>query len=224
MGNKHTSLDRETLDMLQKKTKMSPKELKDWYKRFRKQFPDGQMSRSEFAHVYSDFFPGGHSDAFADIVFNNFDTNGDGAVNFTEFTCALGIINNGSVDEKINWAFDLYDQDKNGVISLSELTTMLKALYKLVGVLDTSQLPPGHLTPEQHAAAIFEKLDVNKDGTLSREEFIRGTSGDQNALQFTEVFLCPRHFVITCKTPNLVCDTSMTITGLNYSTPLSPLT
>lgn len=105
---------------------MSPKELKDWYKRFRKQFPDGQMSRSEFAQVYADFFPGGHSEAFADIVFNSFDTNGDGAVNFMEFTCALGIINNGSVEEKINWAFDLYDQDKNGVITLNELTTMLK--------------------------------------------------------------------------------------------------
>ncbi|KAL5104210.1 Calcium-binding protein NCS-1 [Taenia crassiceps] len=172
MGNKHTSLDHDTLDMLQKKTKMSPKELKDWYKRFCRQFPDGKMSRSEFAQVYSDFFPGGHSDAFADIVFNSFDTNRDGAVNFMEFTCALGIINNGSVEEKINWAFDLYDQDKNGVITLNELTTMLNALYKLVGALDTSQLPPGHLTPEQHAAAIFEKLDVNKDGTLSREEFV----------------------------------------------------
>lgn len=134
MGNKNTSLDHDTLDMLQKKTKMSPKELKDWYKRFRKQFPDGQMSRSEFAQVYADFFPGGHSEAFADIVFNSFDTNGDGAVNFMEFTCALGIINNGSVEEKINWAFDLYDQDKNGVITLNELTTMLKASLTFFGV------------------------------------------------------------------------------------------
>lgn len=126
MGNKQTSLDQETLEMLQKKTRMSPRELKDWNKRFRKQFPDGKMSRRQFAAVYSDFFPGGHSDAFADIVFNSFDANGDGAVNFTEFTCALGIINNGSVDEKINWAFDLYDQDKNGVITMNELVTMLK--------------------------------------------------------------------------------------------------
>lgn len=132
MGNRQTSLDQETMDMLQKRTRMSPKELKDWHKRFRKQFPDGKMSRSQFAAVYSDFFPGGHSGAFADIVFKSFDTNGDGSVNFSEFTCALGIINNGSVDEKINWAFDLYDQDKNGVITMQELTTMLKVSLSLL--------------------------------------------------------------------------------------------
>ncbi|VDO04665.1 unnamed protein product [Rodentolepis nana] len=189
MGNRSSGLDNATLEMLEKKTKMSQKEIKEWHKRFSKQFPDGRMNRRQFANVYAEFFPTGNSDAFADIVFRSFDTNSDGAVNFAEFTCALGVINNGSVDDKINWAFDLYDQDKNGIITLDELTVMLEALYKLVGVIDTSQLPPGHMTPAQHAAAIFEKLDVNKDGTLSREEFIRGTSGDQNVmsmLKFTE--------------------------------------
>ena len=59
----------------------------------------------------------------------------------------------------------------------------------MVGVLDISQLPPGQMTPEQHAAAIFDKLDINKDGSLTRDEFIRGTRGDQNVmamLKFTE--------------------------------------
>lgn len=125
MGNKSSSLDNATLELLEKKTKMTRKEIKEWYKRFIKQFPDGRMNREQFAQVYSEFFPGGNSEAFADIVFNCFDENGDGAVSFTEFTCALGVINNGSVEEKINWAFDLYDQDKNGVITLSELTNML---------------------------------------------------------------------------------------------------
>ncbi|KAL7055942.1 hypothetical protein AAHC03_022727 [Spirometra sp. Aus1] len=189
MGNKTSGLDPKTCEMLQQKSRMSSREIKAWYKQFKKDFPSGAMDRQQFAEVYSNFFPGGHSEAFANIVFDNFDSDGNGKVDFTEFTCALGIINNGSIEEKINWAFDLYDQDKNGVITRTEFVRILKALYSLIGVVDSDQLPPGHMTPEQHADAIFAKLDINRDGQLSREEFVRGACGDADImgmLQFTQ--------------------------------------
>ncbi|VDL94498.1 unnamed protein product [Schistocephalus solidus] len=68
-------------------------------------------------------------------------------------------------------------------------TILGEALYKLIGVVDSNHLPPGRMTPEQHADVIFSKLDINKDGQLSRAEFIRGASGDgdiMGMLQFTQ--------------------------------------
>ncbi|VDL94499.1 unnamed protein product [Schistocephalus solidus] len=130
MGNKSSSLDPKTCEMLHQKSRMSSKEIKSWYKQFKKDFPNGSMNREQFAEVYSKFFPGGHSESFANIVFDNFDSDGNGEVDFTEFTCALGIINNGSIEEKINWAFDLYDQDKNGVITKAEFIRILNVKIK----------------------------------------------------------------------------------------------
>ena len=48
--------------------------------------------------------------------------------------------------------------------------------------MDSSHLPSGQMTPEQHAKLIFNKLDTNKDGVLTREEFILGTKSDSNVM------------------------------------------
>ena len=42
-------------------------------------------------------------------MFNAFDKNGDGFVEFAEFMLALSITSRGSVEEKLNWVFNLYD-------------------------------------------------------------------------------------------------------------------
>lgn len=45
----------------------------------------------------------------------------------------LSILSRGSVDEKLRWAFSLYDINGDGCITREEMTDIVTAIYELMG-------------------------------------------------------------------------------------------
>lgn len=126
MGNiKSGALSQEILEDLKLNTRYSHDELCKWYESFQKQCPDGRISRSEFEKVYANFFPNSDPKVYARHVFRSFDTNNDGTLDFREYIIALHLTSTGKTDHKLEWAFSLFDVDRNGEISKNEVLEII---------------------------------------------------------------------------------------------------
>ncbi|XP_059671135.1 calcium-binding protein CML24-like [Cornus florida] len=84
------------------------------------------------------------------------DKDGDGFIDFEEFAAFHGG-GNGCNTKELRDAFDMYDTDKNGVITASELHAVLKSLGEKCTLKDCSRM--------------ISSVDMDGDGSVNFEEF-----------------------------------------------------
>ena len=60
------------------------------------------------------------------------DKDGDGVLTFPEFVSSLSVTARGTVEEKLDWAFELYDIDSDGEISFDEMVKIVESIYDMV--------------------------------------------------------------------------------------------
>jgi len=119
---------------------------------------------------------------FCDKMFHNFDSNGDGKLSLQEFASAIGVLGKGTKDQKIKFAFELYDTDRSGAISREELAAMIRLTSKGVGNLFGDQSPEMKEELDREAEERVKELvdltwptlDVNQDGKITFDEFKAG--------------------------------------------------
>ncbi|GAA57845.1 neuronal calcium sensor 2, partial [Clonorchis sinensis] len=88
--------------------------------------PSGQLSKKKFIEVYSGFFPDGNAEEFCTHVFRTFDKDNSGRIDFKEFLLAINITSGGDPEEKLEWAYQMYDIDGNGTIERSEMVEIIR--------------------------------------------------------------------------------------------------
>jgi len=94
-------------------------------------------------------------------------------LDFGEFIIAISVTAHQEPKKKLEWAFSMYDIDRNGFIDKKEMKKIMDAIFDLLG-----EDKRGPNAPESKVDQIFAKMDINGDGKLSKEEFISGCLQD----------------------------------------------
>jgi Ca2+-binding EF-hand superfamily protein len=82
-------------------------------------------------------------------------------------------------------SFSLFDLDEDGMISRAEMLAIVDSIYRMIG--DTEKLAEDERTAIDRVDKIFNTMDADKDGYLSKQEFLDGGKQDPivlNALNF----------------------------------------
>ncbi|KAF1423141.1 Neuronal calcium sensor 1, partial [Spheniscus mendiculus] len=166
------------------------------YKGFIKDCPSGQLDAAGFQKIYKQFFPFGDPTKFATFVFNVFDENKDGRIEFSEFIQALSVTSRGTLDEKLRCKCSPRDAGGlspargpgggNGMITRNEMLDIVDAIYQMVG--NTVELPEEENTPEKRVDRIFAMMDKNADGKLTLQEFQEGSKADPSIVQALSLY------------------------------------
>ncbi|KAJ8268394.1 hypothetical protein COCON_G00135660 [Conger conger] len=187
MGNARSgAVSKEILDELKLHTKFSESELSQWYENFQQQCPSGRITPEEFEKIYTRFFPDSDAKTYAQHVFRSFDTNDDGTLDFKEYIIALHMTSSGKMALKLEWAFSLFDVDKNGYITKSEVAEICQAIFKLIPKEKQLQLPSDENTAEKRATKLWSYFNKKDNERLAEGEFIKGVLENENALRLIQ--------------------------------------
>ncbi|XP_068995814.1 A-type potassium channel modulatory protein KCNIP2-like [Embiotoca jacksoni] len=176
----------EGLDLLVQQTHFNKKELQVLYRGFKNECPSGAVNEETFKSIYSQFFPQGDSSTYAHFLFEAFDTHNNGSVSFEDFVLNLSIILRGSITDKLNWAFNLYDLNKDGCITREEMTDIMNSIYDMMGKYTFPCMKDS--VAKEHVDSFFQKMDKNNDGVVTIEEFLETCQKDENIMQSMHMF------------------------------------
>ncbi|KZS97914.1 calcium/calmodulin-dependent protein phosphatase [Sistotremastrum niveocremeum HHB9708] len=162
------------MEDMEKKSNFNASELERLKKRFMKLDSDGSGSidRDEFLRI-----PQIANNPLASRMIAIFDEDGGGTVDFQEFVGGLSAFSSrGGRDEKLMFAFKVYDMDRDGYISNGELFLVLKMMV-------------GSNLKDQQLQQIVDKTimeaDKDGDGKLSFQEFSNMVAGTDIVKQMT---------------------------------------
>ncbi|XP_069558507.1 calsenilin-like isoform X1 [Brachyistius frenatus] len=176
----------EGLDQLQAQTQFTRKELQSLYRGFKNECPSGLVDEETFKTIYSQFFPQGDATTYAHFLFNAFDMDRSGSIRFEDFVLGLSVLLRGSVTEKLRWAFNLYDINKDGYVTKEEMLAIMTSIYDMMGRYTLPSVRDD--SPFDHVEKFFQKMDRNRDGVVTIDEFIETCQKDENIMASMQLF------------------------------------
>ncbi len=151
------------MEELEKSTAFSKHHLNLLYKQYQKSAVKGMLDPVTFANGLKEI--GVTDKAMVDQMFQAFDHDKDGYVDFRDFACGLSVLYQGSYEDRLLLAFKAYDLDGNDSIDQDEMFRLLKSTFRSKGFeMSDSEI-------KSMVEKCFEKADADGNGVLDFEEF-----------------------------------------------------
>ena len=181
---------------------LSRRKTKKWYSVFEKHSPQGFIDKNDFHVIYRTKLANGRQPTARRVktddsyvtelcsthVFETFDTNCDGTLNFEEFALGVVKIERANTEDKLKWMFDMIDEDRSGYLTLDELRNILVTVQfgssKSGYPTDTDKLLRVCKT---EAGRLISQMDLNKDNRIDFDEFRQTAKSD-----FTFIYILSR--------------------------------
>lgn len=92
-----------------------------------KQYESG-IRKDQFLEIVQNLNP--KLEHSAELLFDRFDEDKSGLLDFRELTICLSVMCKGDIEEKLKICFDVYDADKSGFLQPNEMEELIKSLTK----------------------------------------------------------------------------------------------
>jgi serine/threonine-protein phosphatase 2B regulatory subunit len=150
---------KKALEEFAKENNLKPESIKKAYKRFQASDRDksGLLDYTEFCEVMqTDPAPVGEA------VFKLYDYDKTGQIDAREFLIAISNFTGAGKEDKLKFAFMIFDEEGNGVITKAELLKMLKANHMASHDAEVAR----------KADTIMAQSDKDGDGVITFDEFV----------------------------------------------------
>ncbi|GMI59415.1 hypothetical protein ScalyP_jg8067 [Parmales sp. scaly parma] len=164
---------KQALDEFSRDNNIKPESIKKAYKRFQATDKDksGMIDYTEFCEVLQiDPSPQ------CEKVFQMYDYDKSGQIDVREFMIGLANFTGAGKDDKLKFAFMIFDEEGNGVITKGELTKILKANHMAQTEAEVAR----------KAETIMAQADKDGDGVVTFDEFVIVSK------KFPNIFPCAR--------------------------------
>jgi len=177
----------EDIEKLAAITSMDKDEIERQHQKFLSHHKHGKISRKSFQNLLQQSCPGlsnGSLGKMSQHILRIYDTNQDGNIDFAEFLLTLHIMKEGSPEENLKQIFRLFDINNDGVISMKELSKIVKDFRDLMENDGEDAL----------AKTAFDEMDLDQNGKIDEEEFVsacmtRRKASTTIALQIVNLFV-----------------------------------
>ncbi|KAE9413325.1 hypothetical protein Angca_003696 [Angiostrongylus cantonensis] len=145
-------------------THFSKNEIRSIYRAFKETSPNAVINKAILREKFAELFPHGNIEHYSDLLFDTFDNDNNGTINFQEFVKALSVLCRGTIDEKLEWLYKLYDPKGKGEITWQRLFYVITSMDDLMG--KNARPMPTNEQRAQHTHNVFQVLQFDGSSLL----------------------------------------------------------